>query len=143
MIRLLVVDDDTEILESLVSILQMIGYTVDATADSNEAISKLHNNNYDLIISDIIMPPPDGFDILSAFNKITGYENTPFIFLTANNQEKVIRKAMNLGVDDFIFKPFTPEKVIDSVVSHLKKADRINIITKIKYNRPNRITYFN
>lgn len=79
----------------------------------------------ELIICDIAMPEMDGYSVLQALSSDTGTATIPFIFLTAKADPKDLRKGMELGADDYLFKPFTMADLVKSVEVRLLKAERL------------------
>ena len=78
----------------------------------------------DLIVLDINMPETDGYEILEMLKMNISYANIPVIFLTSNNDEESVAKGLSLGADDFIFKPFTDDKMIESIENQLDPDKR-------------------
>ncbi len=118
--RILIVDDDAELLRSCTKILKNNGYVeVVAISDSTKAVSEIEAEEYDLIISDLSMPEVTGFDLLRKA-RISAPE-TPFVIFSAyGNAERVVR-AMREGVFDFIEKPFRADRfrvVVEKALHH-------------------------
>jgi len=99
--RILVVDDDFRLLKLLDDTLSTIGYTATTVSSANEALFRLSNKVYDLVISDISMPEMDGFELLSKIRK--NYPRLPVIFITGAARPEYIGKANPEG---FLAKPF-------------------------------------
>lgn len=108
--KILIADDDQLILKTLEHKLRKDGYELTACKDGREVIEQLSADRFDLIITDIMMPYASGLEILNAVR--TG-ENaaTPVIILSSLGQENVVMEGFNLGADDYIVKPFSPNEL--------------------------------
>jgi PAS domain S-box-containing protein len=114
--RILIVDDRSENLYLLEILLKGSGYEVVAATNGAEALEKLHANNFDLIISDILMPVMDGFQLCHEVKKEENLKGTPFVFYTATYTNKKDENfALQLGADLFIRKPMDPDKFIEII----------------------------
>ncbi len=116
---ILVVEDDASIQELIVEFLRAENYNVDLASDGLEGIQLFNQNNYDLIILDIMMPNLDGY---SACKMIRKTSNVPIIFLTALNQEHEEVKGFELECDDYITKPFSFNLLIKRVEAVLRRS---------------------
>ena len=112
--RILLVDDDAEIVESLRLALESNGYTVLIARDGNQGLALSERENPDLVILDMMMPKRSGFLVLE---KMRRTRDTPLrvIMITANEGSRHKAYAEMLGVDDYIRKPFPMDRLIDSV----------------------------
>jgi DNA-binding response OmpR family regulator len=112
--RVLLVDDDAEIVESLRLALESNGYTVLIARDGNQGLALSERENPDLVILDMMMPKRSGFLVLE---KMRRTRETPLrvIMITANEGSRHKAYAEMLGVDDYIRKPFPMDRLIDSV----------------------------
>lgn len=112
--RILLVDDDAEIVESLRLALESNGYTVLVARDGNQGLALSERENPDLVILDMMMPKRSGFLVLE---KMRRTRDTPMrvIMITANEGTRHKAYAEMLGVDDYIRKPFPMDRLIDSV----------------------------
>jgi DNA-binding response OmpR family regulator len=112
--RILLVDDDAEIVESLRLALESNGYTVLVARDGNQGLALSERENPDLVILDMMMPKRSGFLVLE---KMRRTRETPLrvIMITANEGSRHKAYAEMLGVDDYIRKPFPMDRLIDSV----------------------------
>lgn len=121
--KILVADDDQLILKTLEHKLGKDGYEVIACKDGREAIEKISENKVDLIITDIMMPFASGLEIL---NSIRHSENadTPVVILSGLGQENVVLEGFNLGADDYIVKPFSPNELSVRVKRILENSKR-------------------
>jgi DNA-binding response OmpR family regulator len=112
--RILLVDDDAEIVESLRLALESNGYKVLIARDGNQGLALSERENPDLVILDMMMPKRSGFLVLE---KMRRTRDTPLrvIMITANEGSRHKAYAEMLGVDDYIRKPFPMDRLIDSV----------------------------
>ncbi len=112
--RILLVDDDAEIIESLRLALEANGYTVLVARDGNQGLALSERENPDLVILDMMMPKRSGFLVLE---KMRRTRETPLrvIMITANEGSRHKAYAEMLGVDDYIRKPFPMDRLIESV----------------------------
>lgn len=129
--KILLVDDEKDIVQFLEYNLVQEGFDVITAFDGNEAIEKLKAKP-DLIILDILMPKMDGYITCEKIRSIKEFKNTPVIFLTAKFSEADEIKGLNLGADDFIKKPVSPKKLIARVKSNLRKSDKLSTDNKLK-----------
>ena len=125
--KILVIEDEPNIRETLVDLLEMNNYEVVTACDGKEGITMAQETEPDLIISDIMMPEKNGLEVLE--NLVL--ENTdqlppPFIFLTAKSDHDDIRKGMNLGADDYLLKPFKVNDLVSTVERNLAKRENMN-----------------
>ncbi len=119
--KILIVEDEKEILDDLSKILTISGYEVVSTNNCNEAMDFAINSNLDLIISDILLPEFDGYDFLKQLQENSATASIPFLFLSAKSSKYDVREAMNLGADDFITKPYDIEELLNTIKIRLEK----------------------
>ena len=112
MSRLLIVDDEKNIREVVREYAQLNGYETDEAEDGLEAIELVKNNEYDCVILDIMMPKLDGF---SACREIRRIRPVPIIMLSARQEEYDKLFGFELGVDDYVIKPFSPKELMARV----------------------------
>ena len=135
--KLLVVDDELLIRNVIKEYALNEGYTVDEAEDGNEAIEKVEENNYDLIIMDIMMPHKDGF---SSAKEIKEIKNIPIIFLSARTEELDKLNGFSLGADDYVTKPFSPKELMARIkaVSKRNGTEEIIKVDNITINKTSR-----
>ena len=104
MYRLLIAEDETKLREALGEYFIRLGYDVDLAADGLDAINRISENKYDLVILDIMMPKADGFQVCE---KIRSSYDTPVIFLTARVAEEDQLRGFQVKADDYVTKPFS------------------------------------
>ncbi|GAB4517351.1 MAG: response regulator transcription factor [Anaerolineae bacterium] len=120
--RVLVVDDDKEIVRLLRAYLEQAGYQVFIAYDGETALHVLRRERPSLVVLDLMLPDRDGWDITRMVRSDSGLENTPIIMLTARveDTDKII--GLELGADDYVTKPFNPREVVARVRSVLRRT---------------------
>lgn len=119
--KILVIDDSPELLQLIAMALSRHGYAVDTAPDGAAGMDAVARNPPDLILCDVYMPRMDGFATLAAIQRNPLCSTTPFIFLTGQSDREKIRRAMELGADDLLIKPFTIEELLRAVQTRLEK----------------------
>ncbi|HPE76499.1 MAG TPA: response regulator transcription factor [Draconibacterium sp.] len=104
--RILVAEDNRLILETVAQSLTREGYDIIKAADGRECMDQLKSNEVDLIITDLYMPHLNGLEVISNLNN-QNKNITPIMVLSASGAEENVLKAFDLGVDDFMVKPFS------------------------------------
>jgi two-component system alkaline phosphatase synthesis response regulator PhoP len=120
MTKILLVDDEPDIIEFLKYNLEQNGYDVIVGHDGLQALKKL-SENPELIILDIMMPHLDGYEVYQKINENKKFRDVPIIFLTAKSGETDEIKGLELGASDFIQKPISPKKLIARIKLNLRK----------------------
>jgi DNA-binding response OmpR family regulator len=110
--RILVVDDDQMVLTALNELLGPEGYEICAVSSGKAALAELEQDDYDLLMLDIIMPEMDGFELCTRIRATEGHEETPIIFLTAKSREEDRLRGREAGGNLFLSKPISPEKLV-------------------------------
>lgn len=121
MAHILIVDDEMNIRDIIKKYALFEGYDVSEAADGMEAVEKCRANHYDLIIMDVMMPELDGF---SACREIRRERDIPVIMLSARGEEYDRIHGFELGVDDYVVKPFSPRELMMRVAAVLKRGRR-------------------
>lgn len=116
--KILVVDDEKGIRQVIKEYLTEENYLVEEAENGKDAVDMICNNNYDLLIIDIMMPKMDGFEVLSALPK---EKQIPTIILSARTTEYDKLHGFNLGIDDYVVKPFSPKEVVARVKAITKR----------------------
>ena len=116
--RILVCDDEKDIVSALKIYLESEGYAVECAYDGSQALTALENTEIQLVLMDIMMPVMDG---ISAMVKIREHSNVPVILLTAKGEDTDKILGLNVGADDYITKPFNPLEVLARVRSQLRR----------------------
>lgn len=128
---LLIVEDQDE-MRSFINKELSTEYTVLEAADGKEALDRLANNTIDLIISDVMMPNMDGFELCNAAKNDVNYSHIPFILLTAQHNLQSHLKGLNQGADAYMEKPFSIELLLAQVSNLLKNRELLNRAYKEK-----------
>lgn len=128
--RILLVEDDDVLREAASRILTEEGYKVSSVRDGNEALQLLHHGGYvpDLIISDLNMPRVDGFALLDAVRSTDRGMTIPFLFVSASTDPGKVGLARRLGADDYLFKPFELQELLDAVRSRLDRRRKVMLL---------------
>ena len=116
--RILIVDDDREIVMALTKILENEGYVVFQAQDGRQALDVLLQENIHLVLMDIMMPNLDG---LSATMRIREKQNIPIILLSAKSEDSDKILGLSMGADDYITKPFSPPELAARIKSQLRR----------------------
>ena len=119
--RILIVDDEQDIIEFLQYNLEQSGYDVFTSNNGKDALVKLKENP-DLIVLDIMMPEMDGYEVCKRIREIDKFKNTPVLFLTARSSEIDEVHGLNIGADDYIQKPASIEKILARINANLRKS---------------------
>ena len=117
---ILVAEDDIMMRKTIEFRLKKDGYAVCTVPDGREALQKINESDWDLIITDVMMPFVSGLEIISvAKNK---HQKIPIIVLSAMGQENIVLEAFQLGADDYITKPFSPNELSMRVKRFMPQA---------------------
>jgi len=130
--KILLLDDDMILSESLKEYLELEAFSVDIASDADEAYELTFRNRYDLYIFDINLGKEDGFSVLKNLKEAN--DLTPTIYITALTDMNSIEKAFNIGADDYIKKPFDPEELVIRIKSRYLKNDTLIRYKNIIYN---------
>lgn len=118
MYRVLVVDDENNIRELIKKYASFEGFEVGEAINGLDAINKVKNNEYDIVIMDVMMPELDGF---SAVKEIRKTKDIPIIMLSARGEEYDRLHGFDLGIDDYVVKPFSPKELMMRVNAVLSR----------------------
>ena len=125
--KILIVDDEELIRNVIKEYLVLEGFNVFEASNGEEAVSMAKTSDYDLIVMDIMMPKKDGF---SAIKEIKAEKNIPCIMLSARGEEYDKLTGFDLGVDDYVTKPFSPKELVARVKAILKRTSNEQEIYK-------------
>lgn len=125
--RILVCDDDKEIVEAIEIYLQQEGYEVLKAYDGEEALEVLKNNQLDLLIMDVMMPRLDG---IRATLKIREESSIPIIILSAKSEDSDKILGLNIGADDYLTKPFNPLELVARVKSQIRRYTKLGNVAE-------------
>lgn len=120
--KILIVEDNVEMNSFLVEMLSK-KYECSVAFDGEEAYNKIVNENFSLITSDVMMPKVDGFELREKVNLLENKKNTPFILITAKHLEVDKIKGFNLGIHDYIVKPFNKNELLARVANLIKISE--------------------
>ena len=127
MIKILLVEDDAPLLEVLQSILEAEGYEVYPAVNGKQALDLFVSTLPNLIVSDIMMPEMNGYELLEAVRVLPEGITVPFLFLSARTERSDVDRARSLGVDDYLFKPFDAPELINAVRARLDRRRVIEL----------------
>ena len=119
MLNILLVEDDEALSSAIREKLLDEGFSVSCAFDGEQAAEALDEAHFDLIISDVMMPKMDGFETLKLIRQ---YSDLPVIMLTARSEERDELQGFNLGVDEYITKPFSPKILVARVEAILRRS---------------------
>ena len=125
-IKILIVDDEPDILEILKLNLQSEGYKVSTAENGKKALKKVDKINPDLIVLDLMMPIMDGIETCERLRLDSRYKNTLIIFLTARSEDYSQIAALDVGADDYINKPVKPRVFLSKIKSLLRRKLETN-----------------
>jgi signal transduction histidine kinase len=123
--KILIVEDDTSLLVGVQDILELAGFQVATAANGVEGLAVLETFQPDLILSDIMMPKMDGYRFFEAVRARPEWLGLPFIFLTAKGEKTDIRRGKQLGVDDYVTKPFEEEDLLVAIRAKLNRRAQL------------------
>lgn len=118
MYKILIVDDEENIREVLKEYAEFEGHEVDEAGDGMKAIELAKENDYDIIIMDVMLPRLDGY---SACKEIRKFKQTPMLMLSARGEEYDKLHGFDVGIDDYVVKPFSPKEVMARVNAIVKR----------------------
>ncbi|MBE6742419.1 MAG: response regulator transcription factor [Ruminococcaceae bacterium] len=120
--KVLIVEDDISILQLERDYLEANGFAVEATQNGKDGLTLALNNDFDLILLDIMLPGVSGLDICK---KVRETSNIPILFVSAKKDDIDKIKGLGLGADDYIIKPFSPSELTARVIAHINRYERL------------------
>ena len=123
--KMLIVDDEQRLREGLRDYAEFMGYSVTEASDGMEAVMTVRDNDFDIIIMDVMMPRLDGFTACKEIRKI---KDIPILMLSARSEEYDKLYGFELGIDDYVAKPFSPKEVlarVQAIINRHSKAVRV------------------
>ena len=120
MYKILVADDEQKIREVIKEYAEYEGHTVYEAVDGMQAVDMAKEQDFDIIIMDVMMPRLDGF---SACKEIRKFKNTPILMLSARTEEYDKLFGFELGIDDYVVKPFSPKELMARVKAVIKRSE--------------------
>lgn len=122
MAKVLVVDDEPNIVLSLEFLMQQAGFEVDTAEDGESALARIAEAAPDLLLLDISLPGISGFDVLERLRADPAHSRLPIVMLTAHGREVEREKGLALGADDYVTKPFSTQALVEKVKTLLAEA---------------------
>ncbi|HLF25458.1 MAG TPA: HAMP domain-containing sensor histidine kinase [Anaerolineae bacterium] len=126
---ILVVEDDIAMAGGISDVLELAGYDVRVAHHGREALTLIIERQPDLIVSDIMMPEMDGYDLFNQVRANPNWLSIPFIFLTAKGQKSDIRLGKTMGAEDYLVKPFDWEDLLVAVRARLARAQALKAVS--------------
>lgn len=120
--RVLIIEDDLSIAELESDYLQMDGFECDIATSGDEGLKMALDNDYSLVIVDIMLPGRDGFSVCKELRTV---KDIPIIFLSARNDDIDKVRGLGLGADDYMTKPFSPSELVARVKSHINRYEKL------------------
>jgi two-component system OmpR family response regulator len=117
--RLLVVEDEPDLLNGLARALRRAGYAVDLAADGDGGLYKAEGTDYDAIVLDVMLPKMDGWELLARLRKT---KRTPVLMLTARDQTADRVRGLDTGADDYLIKPFDNDELLARLRALIRRA---------------------
>ncbi len=130
--KILIADDEADILEIISYNLQLHGYEVITAKDGDQAIDLANSTQPDLIILDIMMPKKNGIEVCKYLRSQSAFNQTIIVFLTALNDELSHVRGLEFGADDFITKPISPKVMVSKVNSFFRRINKQSNSTTIQ-----------
>lgn len=127
MTRILLVEDDKSIVSNLTEYLHSEGFETDSANGQSLAISKMEENNYELLLVDVSLKEGNGFAVCAAAKAM----GIPVIFLSASGDEYSVVTGLDMGADDYISKPFRPRELLSRIKNVLRRSSRSQIAIEI------------
>lgn len=120
--NILIAEDEPSLRENLQWMLEMEGYTVSVACDGLEAFEHACLSPPDLVLTDVMMPVLDGYGLIKSLRQTSATAMIPIIMLTAKADRGDVRKAMNLGADDYISKPYRRDELLEAIRARLERS---------------------
>jgi CheY-like chemotaxis protein len=117
--RVLLAEDEKNVILGVRTCLDAVGYQVEIVEDGEEALNAVRREHPDLILLDLLMPKIDGFEVLKVLKGDEATRQIPIIVLTAKAEEEDRQRAMDLGANDYMTKPFKPQDLWDRLKHYL------------------------
>ena len=122
MSKILIIEDEESIAELEKDYLELSGFEVEIAGDGTTGLDKALNEEFDLIILDLMLQGTDGFEIC---RKVREVKNTPIIMVSAKKEDIDKIRGLGLGADDYMTKPFSPSEMVARVKAHLARYERL------------------
>lgn len=118
--QILLIDDDELILKVINRILTKEGYDVKTATNGKDALEMLEAQKFDLLITDIMMPYSNGYEVISKFKQHPNAVGVPIMVISSIGTEKAVREGLNIGADEYLRKPIMPDELMIRVRRFLK-----------------------
>jgi CheY-like chemotaxis protein len=125
--NILVIDDKEDIRNLIRIVLTNFGFTVTEAVNGQEGVEMIHAQKPDLVICDVNMPAMDGYEILGLVRDSSSTAPLPFILMTGLVSMDGFRRGMVCGADDYLVKPFTPDQLVEAVMSRLARQTDVEM----------------
>ena len=120
--RILIIEDETSIAELEKDYLELSGFEGELEEQGDVGLERALNEDFDLLILDLMLPGMDGFEICKRFREV---KNTPIIMISAKKDDIDKIRGLGLGADDYMTKPFSPSEMVARVKAHLARYERL------------------
>ncbi len=121
--KVLLAEDERNVILGVRTCLDAVGYQIEIVEDGEEALNSIRKEHPDLILLDLLMPKVDGFEVLKEVKGNNDTKNIPVIVLTAKAEEEDRQRAMDLGADSYMTKPFKPQELWDLLKHYLPEME--------------------
>ena len=122
MSRILIIEDETSIAELERDYLELSDFEVELEEDGSKGLKRALDEDFDLMILDLMLPGMDGFEICRKFREV---KNTPIMIVSAKKEDIYKIRGLGLGADDYMTKPFSPSEMVARVKAHLARYERL------------------
>lgn len=122
--KILLVDDNNHLRTMMALLLKDDGYEVTEVAEGSETMMWVHENTFDLVVLDIMMPLLDGYTVLRYIRNTSRNGQTPVVIVSARAQEADIEKGYELGADAYVTKPFEPEQLLSTISDLINRSPK-------------------
>lgn len=120
--KILIIEDEYSIAELERDYLELSGFSVDIEQSGDEGLKKALEEDYELVIVDLMLPKVDGFEIC---RQVRGAKNIPILMVSAKKEDIDKIRGLGLGADDYITKPFSPSELVARVKAHIARYERL------------------
>jgi len=121
--KVLLAEDERNVILGVRTCLDAVGYQIEIVEDGDEALNSIRKERPDLLLLDLLMPKVDGFEVLKEVKGNDETKDIPIIVLTAKAEEEDRQRAMDLGADSYMTKPFKPQELWDLLKHYLPEFD--------------------